>query len=44
MHCLSEEHMEAITQLLKYLMSSPGKKLMFSKNDHLKVEGYTDSD
>ena len=25
-------------------MSSMGKELMLSKNDHLKVEGYTDLD
>uniref|UniRef100_A0A2N9HID0 GAG-pre-integrase domain-containing protein n=1 Tax=Fagus sylvatica TaxID=28930 RepID=A0A2N9HID0_FAGSY len=39
-----EEHMEAVTRILKYLKSSPGKGLMFSKNDHLEVEGYTDAD
>ncbi len=44
MHCPSEEHMEAVTRILKYLKSSPGKGLMFSKNDHLEVEGYTDAD
>ena len=44
MHCPSEEHREAVTRILKYLKSSPGKGLMFSKNDHLEVEGYTDAD
>ena len=36
--------MEAVTRILKYLKSSLGKGLMFSKNDHLEVEGYTDAD
>jgi hypothetical protein len=44
MHCPSEEHMEAVIRILRYLKSSPGKGLMFSKNDHLRVEGYTDAD
>ena len=44
MHCPSEEHMEAVIRILKYLKSSPGKGLMFSKNNHLEVEGYTDAD
>ncbi|RVW74496.1 Retrovirus-related Pol polyprotein from transposon RE1 [Vitis vinifera] len=44
MHCPSEDHMSAIMQILRYLKSSPGNGLMFSKNDHLRVEGYTDAD
>ncbi|RVW20357.1 hypothetical protein VitviT2T_022833 [Vitis vinifera] len=36
--------MSAVMQILRYLKSSPGKGLMFSKNDHLRVEGYTDAD
>ena len=36
--------MEAVTRIPKHLKSSPGKMLMFSKNDHLEVEGYTDAD
>ncbi|KAL6327135.1 hypothetical protein AAG906_014953 [Vitis piasezkii] len=44
MHCPSEDHMSAVMQILRYLKSSPGKGLMFSKNDHLRVEGYTDAD
>jgi hypothetical protein len=44
MHCPSEEHMEAVIRILRYLKSSPGKGLMFSKNDHLRVEGYTVAD
>ncbi|RVW89802.1 Retrovirus-related Pol polyprotein from transposon TNT 1-94 [Vitis vinifera] len=41
MHCPSEEHMEAVIRILRYLKSSPGKGLMFSKNDHVRVDGYT---
>ena len=36
--------MSVVMQILRYLKSSPGKGLMFSKNDHLRVEGYTDVD
>ena len=44
MHCLSEDHMSVVIQILRYLKSSLGKGLMFSKNDHLRVEGYIDTD
>ena len=44
MHQPSKDHMEAVIQILRYLKSSPGKGLMFSKNNHLKVNGYTDTD
>ena len=44
MHCPSEEHMEVVIQILRYLKPSPGKGLMFSKNDHVRVDGYTDVD
>ncbi|KAL6318642.1 hypothetical protein AAG906_000720 [Vitis piasezkii] len=44
MHCPSEEHMEAVIRILRYLKSSPGKGLMFSKNDHVRVDGYIDVD
>ena len=44
MHCLSEDHMDAVIWILRYLKSSPGKGLMFSKNNHLDIEGYTDAD
>ncbi|RVW53051.1 Retrovirus-related Pol polyprotein from transposon RE1 [Vitis vinifera] len=44
MHCPSEEHMEVVIRILRYLKSSPGKRLMFSKNDHVRVDGYTDVD
>jgi hypothetical protein len=44
MHCPSEDHMDAVIWILRYLKSSPGKGLMFSKNNHLNVDGYTDVD
>jgi len=44
MHCPSKDHMDAVVRILRYLKSAPGKGIMFSKNDHLDVEGYTDAD
>jgi len=44
MHCPSKDHMDAVSRILQYLKSAPGRGLMLSKNDHLKVEGYTDAD
>lgn len=44
MHNPSEDHMEAVIRILRYLKASPGKGLMFSKNSHLKINGYTDAD
>lgn len=44
MHCPSEDHMDAVTRILRYLKASPGKGLMFSKNNHLNIDGYTDAD
>uniref|UniRef100_A0A2N9EIQ9 Integrase catalytic domain-containing protein n=1 Tax=Fagus sylvatica TaxID=28930 RepID=A0A2N9EIQ9_FAGSY len=44
MHNPSEDHMGAVIRILRYLKSSPGTGLMFSKNDHLNIEGYTDAD
>ncbi|XP_038885896.1 secreted RxLR effector protein 161-like [Benincasa hispida] len=37
-------HMEAVTQILRYLKSTPGKGLMFRKNDRRCIEAYTYSD
>ena len=44
MHCPSEDHMDAVIRILRYLKSTPGKGLMFLKNNHLDIEGYTDAD
>ena len=45
MHNPGEQHMSAIMRILRYLKSTPGKGVLFSKGvDHLKVEAYTDAD
>ncbi|RVW85752.1 Retrovirus-related Pol polyprotein from transposon TNT 1-94 [Vitis vinifera] len=44
MHCPSEDHMDAVIWIFRYLKSSLGKGLMSSKNNHLNIEGYTDAD
>lgn len=44
MHCPSEAHMNAVTRILRYLKFFPGKGLIFTKNGHLNVDGYTDAD
>lgn len=44
MHSPNEDHMKAVFRILRYLKSSPGKGLFFSKNGNLEVEGYTDAD
>lgn len=44
MHQPSEEHMDAVYRILRYLKGSPGKGLFFSKNNGSNIEGYTDAD
>ena len=44
MHCPSEEHMDAVYRILKYLKMAPGKGLLFEKKGELEVVGYTDAD
>jgi hypothetical protein len=44
MHFPREPHMEAVYRILRYLKSSPGKGLLFSQYDHLKIEAYIDAD
>ena len=44
MHSASEEHMNAVIQILGYLKSSPGKGILFTKGDSLDVKGYIDVD
>jgi hypothetical protein len=36
--------MDAVIRILRYLKSSPGKGLMFSKNNQVHIDGYTDAD
>ncbi|KAM5585973.1 hypothetical protein ABKV19_005070 [Rosa sericea] len=44
MHNPSEDHMDAVVRILRYLKRAPGKGLMFSKYHYLEVSGYTDAD
>ena len=44
MHAPSEAHMDAVNRILRYLKSAPGRGLMFSRHDHLDIEGHTDAD
>ena len=44
MHSPSEEHMDAVYRILRYLKCAPGKGLLFSKNNVSNIEGYTDYD
>ena len=44
MYCPSKNHMDAVVQIIRYLKSAPGKGLIFSKNGHLDIEGYTNAD
>lgn len=41
---LQNTYVVAIHRILRYLKFAPGKGLLFSKYDHLKVEGYIDID
>ncbi|CAL9003388.1 unnamed protein product, partial [Prunus brigantina] len=43
MHSPSEDHMNAVLRILRYLKSAPGKRL-FSKHGHLNIDGYSDAD
>ena len=44
MHDPRKPHMDAVERILRYLKSAPGKGLLFTKHNHLKIEGYTDAD
>jgi Reverse transcriptase (RNA-dependent DNA polymerase) len=44
MHNPCEEHFEAVIRIIKYLKGVPGKGIMFRKNGHLEIAGYTDAD
>ncbi|KAK8936891.1 hypothetical protein KSP39_PZI011750 [Platanthera zijinensis] len=39
-----EGHMNAVYQILRYLKSAPGKRLIFQNNGLLNIESYCDSD
>jgi hypothetical protein len=44
MHCPSEDHMKTTIRIIWYLKSSSRKGILFSKNNHIKIEGYIDAD
>ncbi|CAL8132997.1 unnamed protein product [Prunus armeniaca] len=44
MHSLSEDHVGAVTRILRYFKVTPGNRLMFSKYGLTDAEGYTDAD
>ncbi|KAA0062000.1 Integrase, catalytic core [Cucumis melo var. makuwa] len=44
MQAPSEEHMEAVNRILRYLKTTPRKGLMFRKTGRKTIEAYTDSD
>ena len=44
MHSPSEEHMNVVIRILRYLKSSPGKGILFTKGHNLDIHGYTDAD
>ena len=44
MHSPLEFHMDAILRILRHVKSTPGKGLLFSKNNHLRVDTYIDAD
>ena len=44
MHSPSVSHRNAVDRILRYLKSTIGKRLMFSKNGDLDVVGYIDID
>ncbi|KAK8942882.1 hypothetical protein KSP39_PZI008964 [Platanthera zijinensis] len=44
MHAPRIRHQEATYRLLRYLKKTPSRGLLFSKNDHLRIEVFTDAD
>lgn len=44
MHAPTEEHMEAVIQILRYLKGTLGKGLFFKKNEARNIEVFTDAD
>ena len=44
MHCPSNQHMQAVIRIPLYLKGSPGKGVIFSKHNHLKIDGCKDTD
>jgi Reverse transcriptase (RNA-dependent DNA polymerase) len=43
MHDPRKDHMDTVHQILRYMRSAQGKRLIFKKNKHLDIEDYYDS-
>ena len=44
MHDPRTTHLEAVERILRYLKSCPGRGVLLSKHNHLRIEVYTDAD
>ena len=44
MYSPRQEHFDVAYRILRYLKETPGKGLMFRKQDNLQIEVYTDAD
>lgn len=44
MHSPKEIHLAAVYRILRYLKSTPGKGILFRKNEKMELEAYTDAD
>ena len=44
MHNPSSEHMQVVKRILNYLKATPGKGILFTPGDDLKIQGYVDAD
>ncbi|KAI5355558.1 hypothetical protein L3X38_008453 [Prunus dulcis] len=44
MHSPSVDHMAVVMRILVYLKFAPGKGVLYRKNGHLRIEGFTDVD
>ena len=44
MHSPNAYHLEAVYRILRYLKGTPGRGLLFKKNEHLQIEAFTDAD
>jgi len=44
MHDPRKLHIDVVERILRYLKSTPGKRILFLNHGNLKVEGYTDAD
>ena len=44
MHDPREKHLQAVNRILSYLKGTPGRGILFKKNEGLLIEAYTDAD